>query len=375
MAAPPTSVVPAGSSPDAPEPRPSIMASSRGRTALVVCAVIGLGVILYVSSNVATGLLLGVVMAFVAEPVYRRARTLLRGRTRTAAFLTTLGVMLALAAGVGAAVWVIATETLGLAREVQHRAASAPLDAIVGRGGVRLLDALHVPRPWVLSHIRVGATRLQELAAPVVTGVVTATGAGLIKGVITFATMYYALFQWESAARRIENILPLNPRYTRLLLEDFQAVGRSALVGTLGTAVVQGVFAMVGYTVAGVPRAALWGLVTGFVSFLPVGGTLLVWAPAVLYLVSVGRNGAAVGLLVWSVLIVVMVSDYVIRPRLVGGARPVHPVLVLVALLGGVETFGPWGVLVGPVLMSVCVAALRLYESEFAPGGKRRTLV
>ncbi len=207
------------------------------------------------------------------------------------------------------------------------------------------------------------------------TGVVTATGAGLIKGVITFATMYYALFQWESAARRIENILPLNPRYTRLLLEDFQAVGRSALVGTLGTAVVQGVFATAGYTVAGVPRAALWGLVTGFVSFLPVGGTLLVWAPAVLYLVSVGRNGAAVGLLVWSVLIVVMVSDYVIRPRLVGGARPVHPVLVLVALLGGVETFGPWGVLVGPVLMSVCVAALRLYESEFAPGRARRTLV
>ena len=87
------------------------------------------------------------------------------------------------------------------------------------------------------------------------------------------------------------------------------------------------------------------------------------------------RVGAAVGLFVWSLLVVVMVCDYIVRPRLVGSATPVHPLLVLVALLGGVETFGLWGVLVGPVLMSVCVAALRLYETEFAQNRPRQTLV
>ncbi|MFO0647263.1 MAG: AI-2E family transporter [Polyangiales bacterium] len=338
---------------------------------LAVLALLGCGAIVYVSSNVAVGLLLGVVMAFVAEPLSRKLTRLLHGRARAAALLTTTAVSLVAVAGVLAAVWVVASETMAVAREVQIRAATEPLDTLIGHGGVRILDAFHVPRPWVLTQVRAGASHLQAFAAPVLTGVVTSTGAGLITGVITFATMYYALFQWEAAARRIENILPIRPRYTRVLLEEFQSVGRSALVSTLGTALIQGLLATVGYALTGVPRAALWGLATGVLAFLPVGGTMLVWAPSTLYLLSSNRNGAAAALFVWSVLAVVMLPDYVIRPRLVGRTSPVHPLLVLVALLGGVETFGLWGVLIGPVLMSVCVATVRLYESEFARGRAR----
>ena len=347
--------------------RPSLPSEASSRTPLGLIAFAGLVAIVYLAWNVAVGLLLGVVLAFVADPVFRRVERLLRGRTRVASMLTTTTVLAMMAAGTAVAVWVIASETLGLAVDVQHRAATAPLDALVGRGGVRLIDALHVPRAWVLNQSRVGASRVEALAAPIVSGVVASTGSGLIAFVITLATMYYALFQWGAASRHIEALVPIRPRYTRVLLDEFRVVGRGALVGTLGTATVQGLFGVIGYTVAGVPRPALLGVATALLGFLPVGGTMLVWAPATLYLLAVNRNAAAAVHLAWSVVVVVMVSDYVIRPRLVGSASPVHPLFVLVALLGGVETFGLWGVLIGPVLMSVCVAALRLYETEFAP--------
>ncbi len=356
--------------PQRPPPAPF----SAARIGLTVLALLGVSAIVYVASNVAVGLLLGVVLAFVVAPLWRRVTRLLGGRSRAAAFVTTtLVTVLTLASAVGA-VWIVASEAVAVAREVQLRAATMPLDKLIGRGGVWLLDAFHVPRPWLLTQVREGASHLQALAAPVLTGVVTSTGAGLITGVITFATMYYGLFQWEDAARRIETFLPLRPRHTRILLEEFQSVGRSALVSTLGTAVIQGLLATAGYAIAGLPRAALWGLITALLAFLPVGGTMLVWAPASLYLLSVNRNAAAVTLCTWSLLVVVMLSDYVIRPRLVGRTSPVHPLFVLVALLGGVESFGLWGVLIGPVVMSVCIAALRLYESEFAPSRRRRTL-
>jgi len=356
------------------EPRPSLPATPRSRVALAVVAVIGFGAIVYVASNVAVGLLLGVVMAFVAAPLHRHMTALLGGRARVAAFLTTLLVLVVAAAAVAAAAWAAAGEAVSLAVEVQRRISGTSAEALLGPAGVRLVDALHVPRASVIAHAQGAAARIQALAAPAVTGVVAYTGVGAVLGVITFATMYYALFQWQGVSRRLETLLPLRPRYTRVLLQEFESIGRGALLGTLGTSVCQGALATVGYVAAGVPRAPLWGLLTTAVSFLPVGGTLLVWAPATLYLASVGRVGAAAGLLAWSLLVVVVMCDYVLRPRLVGSATPVHPLLVLVALLGGVETFGLWGVLVGPVLMSVCVAALRLYETEFAQGRARQTL-
>lgn len=355
------------------DPSPALPFQSRSRNALAVLALVGVGAIVYVASNVAIGLLLGVVMAFVAEPLYRRLSSWLRGYRRTAALVTTAVVLTVLAASATLTAWLVANEAVAVAGEVQHRAAGASLEAIVGRGGLRVVRRLHVPEPWVLAQLRSGAARVQELAAPVLAGVVTSTAAWVLTGVISFATMYYALFQWDGAARYVEALLPIRPRYTRVLLEEFRVVGRSAFLGTIGTALAQGLLATAGFVAAGVPRPALLGLLCVFFAFLPVGGTMLVWLPSTLYLIAVDRIGAGVGLLVWSILVVVIVSDYVIRPRLVGRARPVHPLFVLVALFGGVETFGLWGVIIGPVMMSLCVAVVRMYAQEFAPNRARVT--
>ena len=71
---------------------------------------------------------------------------------------------------------------------------------------------------------------------------------------------------------------------------------------------------------------------------------------------------AGVGLLVWALLAVIGVADYVVRPRLVGKSE--HPLLTLLALLGGLEVFGLPGLIVGPIVMSLFLATLRIYERE-----------
>jgi predicted PurR-regulated permease PerM len=63
---------------------------------------------------------------------------------------------------------------------------------------------------------------------------------------------------------------------------------------------------------------------------------------------------------------VVGVSDYVIRPRLVGDPEGTPAVLTFVALFGGVELMGLSGLIIGPVVMSLALAALRIYEGEVA---------
>jgi predicted PurR-regulated permease PerM len=61
-------------------------------------------------------------------------------------------------------------------------------------------------------------------------------------------------------------------------------------------------------------------------------------------------------------------SDYVIRPRLVGRRHEGHPLLILLGVLGGIEVFGVAGLIVGPVVISLFVAIWRIYEREGSRG-------
>jgi predicted PurR-regulated permease PerM len=70
-----------------------------------------------------------------------------------------------------------------------------------------------------------------------------------------------------------------------------------------------------------------------------------------------------IALLAWGALVIVGVSDYVIRPRLVGD-ETMPALLVFLALFGGVEVMGLSGLIIGPVVMALAVAVLRLYARE-----------
>jgi predicted PurR-regulated permease PerM len=69
-------------------------------------------------------------------------------------------------------------------------------------------------------------------------------------------------------------------------------------------------------------------------------------------------------MVIWGIFAVTMLADYVIRPRIVGSHGHSHPLLTLISLLGGIEVFGLAGLVIAPMVMSLFVAALRLYERE-----------
>jgi predicted PurR-regulated permease PerM len=77
-----------------------------------------------------------------------------------------------------------------------------------------------------------------------------------------------------------------------------------------------------------------------------------------------GHTVAGVFELTWGMVAVVGASDYVIRPRLVGGDESTPALLMFASLLGGVEVFGLQGLIVGPLLMGLALAVLRIYERE-----------
>ena len=258
--------------------------------------------------------------------------------------------------------YVLTREAVSIGAVLKNKIDLGSFEGLVGPRAARFFDTLGMSRHAMMqaiSHkVAIAADDLGRAAGLVL----QTTGAMVLGLLIGLMTMYYVLIEWANLAVKIERVLPLDPRHTRLLILEFRDVGRSAMVGSIATAVIQGVLGGITYAVAGVPHAVTFALLTFVGSFLPAIGTGLVWIPLGLYLIFTGHLLAGVLLLVFCAVIVVGVSDYVIRPRLVG--KDEHPLLTLLALLGGLEVFGLPGLLVGPILMSLFVAMLRIYERE-----------
>lgn len=179
-------------------------------------------------------------------------------------------------------------------------------------------------------------------------------GTGLLELVLSLVIMYFLYRDGEMIASRAEDGLGrLAGDRARHLMEVAGSTVKGVVYGMLGTAVIQGVVAAIGYWIAGIPAPAFLGVLTAVLSLTPIGPPL-VWIPAALWLFQQDENFWAVFIILWGA-IPVSSSDNVIRPWLihkVGGTKtPI--LLVLLGVLGGALAFGLLGVFLGPTLLAV----------------------
>jgi predicted PurR-regulated permease PerM len=127
--------------------------------------------------------------------------------------------------------------------------------------------------------------------------------------------------------------------------------------GILGTALAQGILAGIGFMIAGVPGALLLGLLTFFLSIVPMGPPLL-WIPAAGWLYYQGDTGMAIFLVLWGALVVSSVDNF-LKPYLISQGAAMPFILVLFGVLGGLAAFGFLGVFLGPTLLAVGFSLLR----------------
>jgi predicted PurR-regulated permease PerM len=355
---PPDSELPRiSANPVAPETR-------RGRRiALAILLMLSFMTVAWIAAPLWVGIMLGTVMAFTVQPLYRKLAAKMGDRKLLAAAIVTVMSGLVTAVIFVLALYILSNELIMLVGLLQKKVVSGSLEELVGERGARLLVRAGMNSEDVIARIRHELAAITEHAAAAAGAILQATTTALLSLVMGLLTLYYVLIEWPVLASRLEGVLPLDPKHTRALILEFREVGRKSFVGTLATALVQGVFGGVGYAMAGVPHPVTFGLLTAIASFVPLVGTAMVWGTLPIYLVMGGRVGAGAFVAVWGFFIVMGVSDYIIRPRLVGKGHG-HPLLMLVALLGGIEAIGLAGLIVAPILMSLFLAVLRIYERE-----------
>ncbi len=125
----------------------------------------------------------------------------------------------------------------------------------------------------------------------------------------------------------------------------------------------QGFLATLGFLVFGVPSPVPWGVAVVLAAMVPILGSPLGWVPACVYLYLNGATWQWVGMLLFGI-VVISGIDNVIKPLVLKGAADIHPMLGFLSILGGVLAFGFFGFLVGPVILSLVLSALRIYRLD-----------
>jgi predicted PurR-regulated permease PerM len=177
-------------------------------------------------------------------------------------------------------------------------------------------------------------------------------GIGLLHLCIS---VFVAFFFYRDGDRLVERVAALGKRvlgeYGQHLVSVVGSTVRGVVYGFLGTALVQGVLAAIGFAIAHVPGALLLGLLTFVLALLPFGPPL-VWVPVTAWLAVHGQTGLAIFMALWG-LTAISGIDHLLRPYLISREAQLPFVLVFLGAMGGILAFGFIGIFLGPTLLAV----------------------
>ena len=197
-----------------------------------------------------------------------------------------------------------------------------------------------------------------------ITTILKATVSALFSFLLLLLTIFYLLKDGDKWRKALLKISPLSDNDDHKILHRLAQTINGVIKGYLLIAFIQGILMGAGLYLFHVPNPAIWAVIAGIASIIPPLGTAVVSVPSIIFLFMTGNTGLAIGLLVWSV-VVVGTGDNVLNPYIIGHRIDVPPFLILFSVLGGIALLGPVGILIGPLTVSLLYTLTEIYQAEF----------
>lgn len=166
--------------------------------------------------------------------------------------------------------------------------------------------------------------------------------------------MYFFIRDGETIKEYIKRFIPLSGNHKIKLFSKFLTVVRATVKGNMLVAIAQGALGGIIFAILGIPSPILWGVIMAFLSLLPAIGAALVWLPVAIYLLVSGSTIEGIIMIVWGVVVIGM-SDNLLRPILVGKDTRLPDYLILITTIGGMAVFGLNGFVIGPLLAALFI--------------------
>lgn len=319
-------------------------------------------------------ILLALVTAGLIGPWYRKLVAALRGHRRTAALIVCFVLMAAVLVPMFVTVQAVSQEAVGFYEMTTLQLSQHSLLDLLKerRESIDRLDRLLAPFGFRVTPEEV----YRQLATLGVKlgGFFYRQGVSLAKGLVRLGfgflfwllVLFYTLVDGDALRDWFYDVLPLPAEHQRLVSRRFTDMAGSLVIGNGLAGIIQGVAGGLVFAATGIPGPVLWGVVMGVLAFIPIVGTSLVYLPTAAVLLLAGDTSRALVVLV-PLAVVGTIVEYWLKPALVGRRMRMHTLLVFLALLGGLDAFGPVGLIVGPLIMTAFITLIELYCEGYNP--------
>jgi predicted PurR-regulated permease PerM len=308
----------------------------------------------------------GVIMAVAAYPLYSRLRSRLGGHPRlAAAIMTIVALLIIILPGIK-----LAGSMIDGIQSVNEKFQSDTLQVPMPPEGVKDWPVIGVPveKVWRQASVNLTATLDQVRPQLIALGrwlvsVSLNTGVGLLSFALSIIIAGVLMGTAEGGARVARNLfVRLAGRRGAEFADDATVTVRNVVKGILGVAIIQALLAGIGFAVAGVPAAGLWTFLCLLLAIVQIGiGPIAI--PIMIYMFYKADILTAVVLAVW--LVMVLLSDNVLKPILLGRGAPVPMPVIFLGAIGGFMSMGFLGLFVGAIVLSI---GYKLFESWLPPG-------
>jgi len=320
-------------------------------------------------------------LSLVFWPVFRQVEKRMHGKRNLAAGLSTTAVLLLVLIPLTAVFWIVLVQSTQLYPTVKEWIevfGSPDSTSLVSMLPDFMQNTIAQVTSWIATTPMLAEFNFEEFMLSNVDatsvmlanfGAATARNLlfGLINLMLILVLMYFCFRDGQRFLHWFFDVLPMESDHAQSVAlrvyDTVTAVIRSALI----TATVQGALALVGYLIAGVPLALLFGVLTGFAALIPVVGAGLVWLPIGLFVFTQDPFWG-IFILVWGFFLVSMI-DNVLKPILIGSQARMPILLIFCAMIGGANIYGVTGFIVGPILIALLLAFITIYREYYLPEG------
>lgn len=323
-----------------------------------------------------TSIIWAILLAIVLYPLFRKFQRLFKKREVLSALLMTLLVLIVIVLPFTLLMASLAGDVIDIYHQVEEMINTGQLQAYIERmkevpifkwilaGLGQHIDFSEAnPLPLLLKNLNQISTFIFNQTTVLLKGLST-----LIVGFFfTLLCLYYLFKDGSYLFGRLKEIIPLPSRERDLLIERFKDMIYATIYGGILIAMIQGVLGGLSFWVLGLPSPIFWGSAMALFSFIPIGGTALIWVPTAVILLMGGAVLKGFILLGLGVFVISMV-DNLFRPFLISTRTNIHPLLLFFAVLGGIQAFGLIGLVAGPLIATLFLTLTEIYIQGIRPG-------
>jgi predicted PurR-regulated permease PerM len=236
------------------------------------------------------------------------------------------------------------------------------------KGGGQILAMMQIINDWLTSlapHDLISGKQLADTLDSIkiaiirsVHGILNQVPGILFGGFIMVLSVYLFLLKGEVIFRQITDALPVQLNESAGKITDMVTNTMYAIyIVSVEIAILTFVLSLPVYYLLGYPAALQLAIMSGLSMFIPIVGPLVVLAFLVLYNLSTGNiNGVLIAIFIIYPLILWLPGSY-IRSRLMGKRIGIHPVIMMIGIIGGISVMGMIGLIIGPLFIALLISS------------------